>query len=134
VADSHRRYRDGSGWEDRAGYSRAVRRFGHIAVSGTTANAPDGHALHPGDTYRQTSAAIQAALVAVRALGGEKDDVVRTRIYLTPEADWESAARAHVEHLGAIAPANTMLRVAGLIGEDFLVEVEMDAVIRSDDS
>jgi enamine deaminase RidA (YjgF/YER057c/UK114 family) len=122
-----KRHRDGTGWEQQAGYSRAVRRFGHIAVSGTTANGPDGLALHPGDTYRQAVAALERAIAAVRALGGGLDDVVRTRVYLAPGADWEEASRAHAELMGSVAPATTMLYVASLIGEGFLVEVELEA-------
>ena len=53
--------------------------------------------------------------------------MLRTRLLLAPGADWEGAARAHAEVLGAVAPANTTLFVAGLIGEGFLVEVELDA-------
>ena len=119
MLDATRRYHDGGGWEEKAGYSRGVRRFGHIAVSGTTAAG--------SDTYEQTLAALKQALVAVRELGGSISDVVRTRIYLVPEADWEAASRAHAELLGDVAPANTMLRVAGLIGDGFLVEVEVEA-------
>jgi enamine deaminase RidA (YjgF/YER057c/UK114 family) len=121
MTDQTRRLRDGGGWEERAGYSRAVRRFEHIAVSGTTADG-DG-------TYEQTRTALIRALAAVRALGGSSDDVVRTRVYLTPSADWEAAARAHAEMFGDVAPANTMLHVASLIGPEFLVEVEVDAVV-----
>ena len=127
MANTTRRHRDGTGWEQTAGYSRAVRRFGHIAVSGTTANGPDGVALHPGDTYRQAVAALDRAISAVKSLGGGLQDVVRTRVYLAPGADWEEASRAHAEVLGAVAPANTMLYVAGLIGDGFLVEVELEA-------
>ena len=122
-----RRHRDGRGWEEHAGYSRAVRRFGHIAVSGTTATGEDGEALHPGDTYMQTRVALERALSAVEALDGRLRDVVRTRIYLAPGARWEDAARAHAEVMGSMAPANTMLFVAGLIGDGFLVEVELEA-------
>jgi enamine deaminase RidA (YjgF/YER057c/UK114 family) len=85
--------------------------------------------MHPGDTYRQARAALERALIAIRELGGQVDDVIRSRIYLTPDADWQGAARAHVELLGAVAPANTTIRVAGLIGDGFLVEVELDAEI-----
>lgn len=127
MPEETQRYRDGGGWEVAAGYSRAVRRFGRIAVSGTTANGPDGRALHPGDSYGQARAAIEKALVAVRALGGLPEDVVRTRLYLAPGADWEAACRAHADVLGAVAPANTTLHVAALIGEGFLVEVELEA-------
>jgi enamine deaminase RidA (YjgF/YER057c/UK114 family) len=132
VSDTTRRHRDGEGWEELAGYSRAVRRFGHIAVSGTTAASVEGRAEHPGDTYRQTAAALKRAITAIEALGGGLDDVVRTRVYLTPDADWEEAAQAHVEVMGSVAPANTMLYVAGLIGSGFLVEVELEAETRVD--
>jgi enamine deaminase RidA (YjgF/YER057c/UK114 family) len=121
MAESTQRHRDGDGWEASAGYSRAVRRANLIAVSGTTA---DG-----ADTYEQTRAALERALTAVRKLGGQVDDVVRSRVYLAPGADWEAAARAHAELLGAVAPANTMLHVASLIGDSFLVEVELEAVL-----
>jgi enamine deaminase RidA (YjgF/YER057c/UK114 family) len=129
VADLTKRRRDGTGWEEQAGYSRAVRRLGHIAVSGTTANGPDGGALHPGDTYRQTLLALERGLAASRALGGGLADVVRTRIYLAPGASWEDAGRAHAEVLGSVAPANTMLYVAGLIGDGYMVEVELEALV-----
>src|SRR5437764_13240540 len=116
-----RRHRDGRGWEKQAGYSRAVRRGARIAVSGTT--AADASA----DTYGQALAALEQALDAIIALGGTKEGVVRTRIMLAPGADWEGAARAHALVLGDVAPANTMLYVAGLIGDGYLVEVEVDA-------
>jgi enamine deaminase RidA (YjgF/YER057c/UK114 family) len=126
MSDDARHY-DGSGWEELAGYARAARHGTHIAVSGTTAHGPDGAALHPGDTYRQTLVCLRRALRAVEALGGEVGSVLRSRIYLVPTADWRDAARAHAELLGAVRPANTTLVVHGLIGDGFLVEVELDA-------
>jgi enamine deaminase RidA (YjgF/YER057c/UK114 family) len=126
-APSRDRVRGDRGLQQEAGYSRAARRGRRVAVSGTTATGPDGRALHPGDAYRQARHALRAALAALRALGGGPGDVLRTRVYLAPGADWRAAARAHAELLGEVAPANTMLHVAGLIGEGFLVEVELDA-------
>jgi enamine deaminase RidA (YjgF/YER057c/UK114 family) len=104
-----------------------VRRGGHIAVSGTTATAADGGALHAGDTYGQTMVALERVVAALKALGGGLEDVVRTRVYLAPSADWEEAARAHGAVMGSVAPANTMLYVSALIGDGFLVEVELEA-------
>jgi enamine deaminase RidA (YjgF/YER057c/UK114 family) len=124
-----RRYTDSSGWQEQAGYSRAVRRGPVITVSGTTATGPDGAALCPGDTLGQARACLERVLAAVAALGGQPADVVRTVVYLTPGANWEEAARAHREALGPVAPASTMLHVAGLIGDGFLVEVEALAVV-----
>jgi enamine deaminase RidA (YjgF/YER057c/UK114 family) len=130
------RYTDGAHWQDAAGYSRAVRSGSHIAVSGTTASAPDGSlaAGGPGvdrseDTYRQALDALRRGVHAVEQLGGAAADVLRTRVYLVPGSDWQAAARAHREVFDAVRPANTMLFVAAWVGDDLLVEVEMDAEV-----
>lgn len=121
------RYRDGAGWEVEAGYSRAARHGARIVVSGTTAHGPDGSALHPGDSFAQARTALERALRAVEELGGGRNDVIRTRVFLAPDADWQQAAHAHAEVFGEVAPASTMLYVGRLIGDGFLVEVEVDA-------
>ena len=101
-----------------------------ITVSGTTAMAsPDGAALCPGDTLGQARICLERVLGAVAALGGTPDDVVRTVVYLAHEANWQEASQAHREAVGGVAPASTMLYVAGLIGQGFLVEVEAMAVV-----
>jgi enamine deaminase RidA (YjgF/YER057c/UK114 family) len=124
-----RRYTDSTGWQEQAGYSRAVRRGAVITVSGTTASGPGGTALCPGDTLGQARVCLQRVLAAVAALGGQPDDVVRTVVYLAPGANWDEAAQAHREALGQVAPASTMLYVAQLIGDGFCVEVEAMAVV-----
>jgi enamine deaminase RidA (YjgF/YER057c/UK114 family) len=130
-AASGDRYIDEALWQDTAGYARGARRGTRIAVSGTTSSGPDGAVLHPGDTYRQTTEAIAKGLRAVEALGGTAAHVLRTRVYLAPGASWEDAARAHREAFDAVRPANTMLLVAGLIGDGLLVEVELEGELGS---
>jgi enamine deaminase RidA (YjgF/YER057c/UK114 family) len=107
---------DAGGFGETAAYSRAVRVGPHLAVSGT-APLSEGQLLHPGDSYRQTQAAIARALV------------VRTRLLLAPGCDWEQAVRAHAETFAGIDPANTTYYVGALIPEGALVEVELDAVL-----
>ena len=121
------RFRDGGGFEAVAGYSRAARHGDRIAVSGTGDVASDGSVGHPGDTYAQTRSSLERALAAVVELGGRHQDVIRTRLYLTRDADWREAVRAHRELLGGIDPANTTFYVAGFIAEEMLVEVEVEA-------
>jgi enamine deaminase RidA (YjgF/YER057c/UK114 family) len=125
-------YRDGSAFEQSASYARAVRAGSLIAVSGTAATGPDGAALTPGDTYSQAMTCLERALAAVEELGGGREDVVRSRLYLVPEADWREAVRAHAETFVGIDPANTTLYVAGFIPEGVLLEVELDAVLREE--
>ena len=124
-----RRFTDDGGWQDEAGYSRAVRRGNVIMVSGTTATGPDGAALHAGDTGAQARLCLRRIEAALTALGASLDDVVQTVVYLAPGASWEQAARAHLEVLGGVRPASTMLYVAGLIGDGFLVEIQAQAVV-----
>lgn len=123
------RYRDGAPWEPLAGYSRAARAGDFVAVSGTT--APSGAEVLPGDTYGQVRAALGQVIEAVEAFGGNRSDIIRTRVLLVPGADVDDACRAHREVLGDVAPANTLLFVAALIGPGLLVEIEADAVLGS---
>jgi enamine deaminase RidA (YjgF/YER057c/UK114 family) len=88
--------------------------------------------LHPGDTYAQTAIAIEKALAAAAALGAARADVIRTRMLLTREADWEGAVQVHGEAFAGVAPTNTTYYVAGFI-PDVLVEVELDAISSSAD-
>jgi enamine deaminase RidA (YjgF/YER057c/UK114 family) len=120
-----RHFREGGAYEEQAGYARAVRRGPCIAVSGTTCTGPAG-AL---DTTAQALDCLGRVVAAVERLGGSRVDIVRTRVYLAPGADWAGASAAHREVLGDVAPANTMLFVAGLIGGHELVEVEAEAYV-----
>ena len=132
MAHAERRHaRSGSPFESVAAYARAVRVGDLIAVSATAATAADGTAEHPGDTYAQARAAIARALAAVAELGGSTADVIRTRVYLVPDADWRDAVRAHAEAFAGVDPANTTVFVAGFIPDGVLVEVELDAVVPS---
>lgn len=125
------RHLDGSAWEASAGYARAARRGRRIAVSGTTASDSDGNALFPRDTYAQTLDAIDRGLRAIEKLGGTREDILRTRIYLVEGADWEEASAAHAERFAETRPANTLLFVQGLVGIGCLVEVELEAEVGS---
>ena len=126
-----KRTRVGSGvaWETEFGYSRATRIGDRILVSGTTATGPDGP-VAIGDPEGQTRFALEKVRAAVEALGGRLEDVVRTRIHVKPGTDWEAVARVHGEFFSALRPACT-LTYADLIGEEYLVEIEVEAVVGS---
>lgn len=123
------RHFDGRGVEDGCGYARAVRRGDTIFVSGTTASDRDGNVEHPGDAGAQTTSILGRAVAAVEALGGTVDDVVRTRMFLVPGADFEAASSAHSAVFDSVRPANTTLFVHALIGDGLMVEIEVEAVV-----
>jgi enamine deaminase RidA (YjgF/YER057c/UK114 family) len=122
-----RRLAGGSVFEATAGYSRAVRHGEHIAVSGTAAIGPGG-VLHPDDAYAQTVEALGRALAAATELGATRETVLRTRLLLAPNCDWQEVVRAHREAFVGDRPANTTYFVAGFVPQGVLVEVELDAL------
>lgn len=122
------RVSSGSVWEPICGYSRAVRVKDRILVSGTTATHGSGEVVCPGDPAGQAVYALDKIAASIAALGGSLEDVVRTRVYLAREEDWEPVSRAHGRYFGEIRPANTLYAVGNLVG-DYLVEIEAEAVV-----
>jgi aryl-alcohol dehydrogenase-like predicted oxidoreductase/enamine deaminase RidA (YjgF/YER057c/UK114 family) len=117
----------GTPWEPVAGYCRATRAGGRILVSGTTATHGD-RLVGGSDPAAQTHFVIDKIEGAIQSLGGRLEHVVRTRVYVRNVADWEAIARAHGERFGAILPANTLVQAA-LVGDEYLVEMEAEAVV-----
>jgi len=117
----------GTVWEPMAGYSRAVRKGNQISVSGTTATH-GSRAIGGADPAAQTHFCIDKIAGALQSLGGRLEDVVRTRVFVSDRAHWEPVARAHGERFGHIMPANTLVE-ARLIGDEYLVEIEADAIV-----
>ncbi len=124
----------GTKWEDLAGYSRAVRLGNVVHVSGTTATNDAGAVVGTGDAYEQTKFIIQKIERALKQAGATLEDVVRTRIFVTQQDIWEPVCRAHHEFFADIRPANTLVVVAALIGNDYLVEIEAEAIIQGGDA
>lgn len=122
----------GTHWETLAGYARAVRIGDRILVSGTTATGPDG-VVGQGDPAAQARFIIDKIEAAIQALGATLADVVRTRIYVKDIGDWEPVARVHGDRFGQIRPANTLVQ-ARLVGDEYLVEIEAEAVIGAGDA
>ncbi len=119
----------GTTWETLAGYSRAVRVGNWVSVAGTTAADENTQPVGAGDPYAQTIYVLRKIERALKTAGASLDDVIRTRIYIVNHEDWEQVARAHGEIFGNIRPANTLIVVKALIGPEYLVEIEADAIV-----
>lgn len=118
----------GTTWEKLAGYSRAVRTGDRVLVSGTTATH-GALAIGVGDPIAQTDFVIDKIEASLESLGAKLTDVVRSRIYISEMKNWEPISRVHGERFAEIRPANTMVE-AKLIGDQYLVEIEVEAVIQ----
>ena len=125
--NGRQRVSSGTVWEDIAGFSRAVRRGHRVVISGTTAT--HGELVIGGaDPTSQAHFIIDKIEGALQSLGGSLQDVVQTRVYIQEMAHWDQVARVHGERFREIRPANTLVQ-AGIVGPEYLVEIEAEAVV-----
>ena len=117
----------GAAFEERVGYSRAVRVGTHVWVSGTAPIMP-GDADPPDGAYEQARVCLGIIGRALEEAGATLDDVVRTRIYVTTPDDIDAVGRAHGEVFAEARPATTGI-VTQLLDPRWRVEIEAEAVI-----
>ena len=119
----------GSYLEPIIGFSRAVRVGNFVAVGGTAPIAAGGGTAAIGDVYGQTRRIFEIIGKALDDAGARFEDVVRTRVILTDMALWGDASKAHAEVFAAIRPVTTVMAVNGFVDPDWLIEIEVDAII-----
>ena len=117
----------GAAFEQRVGYSRAVRVGRSVWVSGTAPIMP-GDADPPDDPYEQATICLAIIGRALAEAGAGLDDVVRTRIFVTRPESIGAVGRAHLEAFAVARPATTAV-VSGLLDPRWLVEIEAEAVL-----
>ena len=124
-------YESGAHWEETIGYSRAVKMGNIVEVSGTV-SVDENHRLVGADNpYEQTKYILKKIEKVLERAGATLKDVVRTRIYVTDISKSEQFGRAHGEIFKEIRPCTSMIQVSALIAPEYLVEVEVSAIIRS---
>jgi enamine deaminase RidA (YjgF/YER057c/UK114 family) len=117
----------GADFENRVGYSRAVRVGDRVWVSGTAPIMP-GDADPPDGAYEQARVCLGIIERALAEAGATMDDVVRTRIYVTDASLIDDVGRAHGEAFSRARPATTGV-VTQLLDPRWRVEIEAEAVI-----
>jgi enamine deaminase RidA (YjgF/YER057c/UK114 family) len=121
------RISSGAAFEERVGYSRAVRAGNQIWVSGTAPIMP-GDADPPTGAYEQAALCLAIIGRALEQAGASLGDVVRTRIYVTDAALISEVGRAHLEAFAEARPATTGI-VTELLDPRWLVEIEAEAIV-----
>lgn len=111
------------------GFSRAVRVGNFISVGGTAPIGADGKTVGEGDPAEQTRQCFRIIQSALAEAGASLEDVIRTRMMLTRIEDWEHVARAKGEFFKEIRPVDTIVEVSGFVDPDWLIEVEVDAIV-----
>lgn len=115
----------GSTFETRIGYSRAVVDDPWVFVSGTTGFDYTTMEI-PADVVAQTEQALANIDAALREAGAGVFDVVRVRYFLPDADDFEACWPALRRYFGEVRPAATML-VVGLADPRMKIEIEVTA-------
>jgi enamine deaminase RidA (YjgF/YER057c/UK114 family) len=124
-------FSSGAPFEDKAGYSRAVRVGNMVFIGGTTTTNSKGEVEGVGDAYLQTKIILQKIEAVLKQAGARISDVVRVRFYVTDISRGQEYLRAYSEWFKEIRPVITMAEVKALARPDHLVEIEVDAVVGS---
>ena len=122
-------YSSGAVWEDIVGYSRAVKVGNTVEITGTVAVDENNQLVGKGDAYAQTHFILRKIEQVLQNAGSSLEEVVRTRMFVTDISRWEEYGKAHGEFFSAIKPCTSMIEVKGLIGPDYLIEIEATAII-----
>lgn len=113
-------------------------RVGNLIFTGGQISADrDGKVLHEGDIEAQTRNVFENLTRILTEAGATWDDVVKLNTYYCFEGtgsevqeNWEKMTRVRLEYLPEHeGPAGTGVRVAGLMLDGLLIEVEAVAVI-----
>jgi enamine deaminase RidA (YjgF/YER057c/UK114 family) len=118
-------------FENRIGYSRALRVGPHVYVAGTLGMGPDGGPAD-GGAYGQSVAALERIRGALEEVGASLSDVVRTRMFVVDILEHqEDVGRAHSEYFDGVRPVSSMIGIAGLAAPGYVVEWEIDALVNA---
>jgi enamine deaminase RidA (YjgF/YER057c/UK114 family) len=118
-------------WESAYGYARAVRAANMIFTTGTVAVDENAKPFAINDPYAQAARCYEIIEKSIGQLGASKHEIVRTRMFVTDITMSDAFGRAHKDFFAGHTPCLTMVEVAKLIDDAFLVEIEAEAVAES---
>ena len=101
-------------------------------MGGTAPVGLDGKTVGIGNPAIQTRSCLEIIKEALERAGSGLEDVVRTRIMLTRIEDWEEVIKVRAEYFQKIKPVDTVMQVTRFINPEWLVEIEADAVVKSE--
>ena len=113
--------------------SMVVRAGRHIFLRGQTAMDLDGKIHGLGDAGAQAENAMRCAKILLEEAGSKLDHVCKVTIYITDRAYREAVYQVVGRWLKGVFPVSTGLIVNGLARPEYLMEIDIDAVIPEDE-
>ena len=124
---------NGNPMEEIVGFSRAVRVGSFVAVGGTAPVDAEGKTVGIGDVYAQTIQCFEIIKSALEDAGASLQDIVRTRVILTDIDNWKEAIEARKRYCRESRPVDTIMAIDRFVNPEWLVEIEVDAVVSDEE-
>ena len=103
-----------------------------LHVSGHVSQDENGNTVGKGSMESQTRQALENIKNVLAYAGGTMDDVVKIRLFVTDVSEITTIHNVRYEFFTEPYPASTLVQVAQLIDPDWLIEIEVIAVIPLD--
>lgn len=113
--------------------SMAVRAGRHVFLRGQTAVDFDGKIHGIGDPAAQAENAMRCAKALLKEAGSKLEHVCKITIYLTDRAHREPVYQVVGRWLKGVFPVSTGLIVQGFGRPEYLMEIDIEAVIPDDE-
>ncbi len=100
-----------------------------VFIAGQLARDIDGNCVGPGDMRAQMEQTFKNLDACLKAAGATWADVVKTNTYVTDFDAFQQCADIRMRYFGVATPTSTTVQVSRLAGPDFMIEIEMIAVV-----
>ena len=113
------------------GYTHVVEATGGktVYISGQIALDKDGKVVGEGDMKAQAEQVFKNLQAALTAANATFKDVVKMNTYMTDLAQIQAVRDVRARYFGDVTPASTLVQVVHLARPEFLLEIEVVAVV-----
>jgi reactive intermediate/imine deaminase len=113
------------------GYTHVVEASGGktVYVSGQIALDKDGTVVGEGDMKAQAEQVFKNLQAALAAAGATFKDVVKMNTYTTDISHVQAVREVRARYFGDVTPASTLVQVVHLARPEFMLEIEVIAVV-----
>jgi len=113
------------------GYTHVVEATGGktVYISGQIALDKDGKVVGQGDMKAQAEQVFRNLQAALATAGATFKDVVKMNTYMTDLSQLQVVRDVRARYFGDVAPASTLVQVVHLARPEFLIEIEVIAVV-----
>ncbi|MFP6770751.1 MAG: RidA family protein [Alphaproteobacteria bacterium] len=103
-----------------------------LHLAGQVGVDADWNLVGPGNMVAQARQTLENLQSILRSVGGEMDDIVSVIVYVTAMEPLMAVHEVRKEFFSEPYPASTLVQVAALVKDEFLIEISAVAVIPED--